>query len=47
MPRFKLIDGTIVTIPDNEVDEFLSKISITDLVEKPRYPNIPLKEIKS
>ena len=25
MPRFKLIDGTIVTIPDNEVDEFLSK----------------------
>ena len=29
------------------VDEFLSKISITDLVEKPRNPHIPLKEIKS
>jgi len=25
MPRFKLIDGSIVTISDNEVDEFLSK----------------------
>ena len=29
------------------VDEFLSDISITDLVEKPRDPHIPLKEIKS
>ena len=29
------------------VDEFLSEISITDLVEKPKDPHIPLKEIKS
>ena len=29
------------------VDEFLSEISITDLVEQPRNPHIPLKEIKS
>jgi Rrf2 family iron-sulfur cluster assembly transcriptional regulator len=29
------------------VDEFLSDISITDLVEKPKDPHIPLKEIKS
>ena len=29
------------------VNEFLSDISITDLVEKPRDPHIPFKEIKS
>jgi Rrf2 family iron-sulfur cluster assembly transcriptional regulator len=29
------------------VDKFLSDISITDLVEKPKGPHIPLKEIKS
>ena len=29
------------------VDKFLSDISITDLVEKPKDPHIPLKEIKS
>ena len=29
------------------VDEFLSDISITDLVEKPKDPHIVLKEIKS
>ena len=29
------------------VDKFLSDISITDLVEKPRDPHIPLQEIKS
>jgi hypothetical protein len=29
------------------VDKFLSDISITDLVERPRDPHIPLKEITS
>ena len=29
------------------VEDFLSDISITDLVEKPKEPHIPLKEIKS
>lgn len=29
------------------VDEFLSDISISDLVEKPKHPHIPLKEIQS
>ena len=32
---------------NNVVDEFLSKISISDLVQKPRNPHIPLKEIQS
>ena len=30
---------------NNVVDEFLSEISISDLVQKPRNPHIPLKEI--
>ena len=32
---------------NNVVDEFLSKISISDLVQKPSNPYIPLKEIQS
>ena len=32
---------------NNVVDEFLSEISISDLVQKPRNPHIPLKEIQS
>ena len=32
---------------NNVVDEFLSEISISDLVQKPRNPQIPLKEIQS
>ena len=31
---------------NNVVDEFLSDISITDLVDKPKDPHITLKEIK-
>ena len=31
---------------NNVVDEFLSDISITDLVDKPKDPHIYLKEIK-
>ena len=32
---------------NNVVDQFLSEISISDLVQKPRNPHIPLKEIQS
>ena len=32
---------------NNVVDEFLSEISISDLVQKPGNPHIPLKEIQS
>ena len=31
---------------NNVVDDFLSDISIADLVEKPKDPHITLKEIK-